>query len=174
MTRAIKKVGIVGAGQMGGGIAHVVALAGFDVVLNDVSADRIKSSLATINGNMARQIARGKIGEDDRKRALSRIRIGDSLEELGDADLVIEAATEDEDVKRRIFSSLCPHLKADAMLATNTSSISITRLAASTDRPERFIGMHFMNPVPLMDLVEMIRGIATEEDTFRNARLWVG
>jgi 3-hydroxybutyryl-CoA dehydrogenase len=169
----VKKVAIIGAGQMGSGISHVISLGGYDVVLHDLNRDRAEAALATIHGNMARQIARGKISEEDRKRALQRIRIADSLEELGDADLVIEAATEDEDVKRRIFSSLCPHLKADAMLATNTSSISITRLAASTDRPERFIGMHFMNPVPLMELVEMIRGIATEDDTFRNARDFV-
>ena len=172
-TTTVKKVAIIGAGQMGSGISHVVSLGGYDIILHDMNHDRAEAALATIHGNMARQIARGKITEEDRKKALSRIRIGDSLEELADADLVIEAATEDEDVKRRIFSSLCPHLRPDAMLATNTSSISITRLAASTDRPERFIGMHFMNPVPLMELVEMIRGIATEDDTFRNARDFV-
>jgi 3-hydroxybutyryl-CoA dehydrogenase len=169
----VRKVGIIGAGQMGNGISHVVSLAGYDVMLNDTNRDRAEAALATINGNMARQIARGKITEDDRRKALTHIRIADSLEELGDADLVIEAATEDEDVKRRIFSALCPHLRPDAMLATNTSSISITRLAASTDRPERFIGMHFMNPVPLMELVEMIRGIATEDETFSAAREFV-
>jgi 3-hydroxybutyryl-CoA dehydrogenase len=169
----IRKVGVIGAGQMGNGISHVVSLGGYDVMLNDLNRDRAEAALATINGNMARQIARGKITEDDRRTALSRIRIADSQEELGDADLVIEAATEDEDVKRRIFTALCPHLKPEAVLATNTSSISITRLAASTDRPERFIGMHFMNPVPLMELVEMIRGIATEDATFQVAREFV-
>jgi 3-hydroxybutyryl-CoA dehydrogenase len=172
-TTTVKKVAIIGAGQMGSGISHVVSLGGYDILLHDLNRDRAEGALATIHGNMARQIARGKITEEDRRKALARIRIGDALEELGDADLVIEAATEDEEVKRRIFSSLCPHLRPDAMLATNTSSISITRLAASTDRPERFIGMHFMNPVPLMELVEMIRGIATEDDTFRNARDFV-
>jgi 3-hydroxybutyryl-CoA dehydrogenase len=166
----IRRVGVIGAGQMGSGISHVVSLGGYDVMLSDLSHDRAEAALATINGNMARQIARGKISEDDRRAALSRIRIADSQEELGDCDLVIEAATEDEDIKRRIFTALCPHLKPEAVLATNTSSISITRLAASTDRPERFIGMHFMNPVPLMELVEMIRGIATEDATFQAAK----
>jgi 3-hydroxybutyryl-CoA dehydrogenase len=170
-SEIIKKVAIIGAGQMGNGIAHVVSLGGYDVVLHDINLDRAQKALATINGNMARQIARGKISEDERKQALSRVRIADSQEELADADLVIEAATEDEDVKRRIFSGLCPHLKPEAILATNTSSISITRLAASTDRPERFIGMHFMNPVPLMELVEMIRGIATEDAAFMVNRI---
>ncbi len=166
----IKKVGIIGAGQMGNGIAHVVALSGYEVGLFDVAKDRVEAALATINGNMARQVARGKITEDVRKAALARIRYAPSLEEFGDADLVIESAVEDEDVKRKIFHSLCPHLKPEAMLATNTSSISITRLAASTDRPEHFVGMHFMNPVPVMELVEMIRGIATAEDAFATAR----
>jgi 3-hydroxybutyryl-CoA dehydrogenase len=169
----IAKVGVIGAGQMGNGIAHVVSLAGYNVVLNDVNRDRAEAALATIHGNMARQIARGKITEEQRNGALSRIRIAESVEDLADADLAIEAATEDEDVKRRIFGGLCPMLKPDAILATNTSSISITRLAASTDRPERFIGMHFMNPVPLMELVEMIRGIATEDETFQIAREFV-
>jgi 3-hydroxybutyryl-CoA dehydrogenase len=170
MAVNIRKVGVIGAGQMGNGISHVVALAGYDVVLSDLNRDRAEAALATIHGNMARQIARGKISEDDRRKALARIRVADAQEELGDVDLVIEAATEDEDIKRRIFAALCPHLKPEAVLATNTSSISITRLAASTDRPERFIGMHFMNPVPLMELVEMIRGIATEDVTFQAAR----
>jgi 3-hydroxybutyryl-CoA dehydrogenase len=170
---AIRKVGIIGAGQMGNGIAHVVALAGFDVGINDLSAQRVEAALATINGNMARQVSRGKLTEQERNLALGRIRYAASYEDFGDTDLVIEAATEDEDVKRSIFKALCPHLKADAILATNTSSISITRLAASTDRPERFIGMHFMNPVPVMELVEMIRGIATEEATFALAREFV-
>jgi 3-hydroxybutyryl-CoA dehydrogenase len=161
----IKKVGIVGAGQMGNGIAHVIALSGFDVVLNDVSKERVEAALATINGNMSRQVSRGKISEEARNDALARIQYA-SIEDFDDCDLVIEAAIEDEDVKRKIFQSICPHLKADALLATNTSSISITRLASVTDRPERFIGMHFMNPVPVMVLVEMIRGIATSEDAF--------
>jgi 3-hydroxybutyryl-CoA dehydrogenase len=170
---AIKHVGIIGAGQMGNGIAHVISLAGYDVALHDISAQRVEAALATINGNMARQISRGKLTEADREQALARIRFAPALEDLGEADLVIEAATEDEDVKRSIFKALCPHLKPEAILATNTSSISITRLAAATDRPERFIGMHFMNPVPLMELVEMIRGIATEEVTFGVAREFV-
>ncbi|MGF1622661.1 MAG: 3-hydroxybutyryl-CoA dehydrogenase [Rhodomicrobiaceae bacterium] len=158
---------------MGNGIAHVVAVAGYDVALNDLNEQRVEAALATINGNMARLVSKGKMSDADRDQALGRIRYAPSLESLGQADVVIEAATEDEDVKRSIFKSLCPHLKAETILATNTSSISITRLAASTDRPERFIGMHFMNPVPLMELVEMIRGIATEEATFSVAREFV-
>jgi len=169
----IKTVGIVGAGQMGNGIAQVVALAGYEVALNDLSQERVETALATINGHLARLISRGKLTEAEREQALGRIRYAPSLEDFAETDLVIEAATEDEDVKRKIFQSLCPFLKPDAILATNTSSISITRLAASTDRPERFIGMHFMNPVPLMVLVEMIRGIATEEATFAVAREFV-
>ena len=166
MAFTIRKIGVIGAGQMGNGIAHVAALAGFDVLLNDVSADRIKAGLATINGNMARQVSRKLITEEDRQAALARIAPADTLDELGDCDLVIEAATEKEEVKRKIFSDLCPPLKPDAIIGTNTSSISITRLAASTDRPERFIGIHFMNPVPVMELVELIRGIATDDATF--------
>ncbi len=169
----IRSVGIIGAGQMGNGIAHVISLAGYDVAINDVSEQKVEAALATINGHMARQISRGKLTEDERRTALARIRYAPSLEDFGDTDIIIEAATEDEDVKRRIFQALCPHLRPDAILATNTSSISITRLAAATDRPERFIGMHFMNPVPVMDLVEMIRGIATEEATFAVAREFV-
>ncbi len=169
----IKTIAIIGAGQMGNGIAHVIALSGYDVLLNDVSEQKVEAALATINGNMARQISRGKLTEEERSEALRRIRYLPSLEGLGDADLVIEAATEDEDVKRSIFASVCPHLKPSAILATNTSSISITRLGSATDRPERFIGMHFMNPVPVMELVEMIRGIATEEATFSVARDFV-
>jgi 3-hydroxybutyryl-CoA dehydrogenase len=173
LPRTINTVGIIGAGQMGNGIAHVIAVAGYDVALNDLSEQRVEAALATINGNMARLVSRGKMSDVDRDMALGRIRYAPSLESLGQADVVIEAATEDEDVKRSIFKALCPHLKAETILATNTSSISITRLAASTDRPERFIGMHFMNPVPLMELVEMIRGIATEEATFSVAREFV-
>jgi 3-hydroxybutyryl-CoA dehydrogenase len=170
----IKTVGVIGAGQMGNGIAHVCSLAGFDVRLNDVAEERINAGLATINGNMARQVSRDAISEADRQAALERIRPALSYEDLGSCDIVIEAALEDEEVKRRIFSGLCPTLKPEAILATNTSSISITRLAASTDRPERFIGIHFMNPVPVMQLVELIRGIATEDPTFESARQFVG
>ncbi|MBK5959056.1 3-hydroxybutyryl-CoA dehydrogenase [Rhodoplanes elegans] len=162
----IDKVGVIGAGQMGTGIAHVCALAGLDVVLNDVSADRVKAGLATINGNMTRQVRRNRITEAERQTALARIVPSVSYDGFSDCDLVIEAATEKEDVKRKIYGQLCPHLKPDAMIGSNTSSISITRLAASTDRPERFIGIHFMNPVPLMELVELIRGIATEDVTY--------
>jgi len=169
----IRTVGIIGAGQMGNGIAHVVALSGYDVLLNDVSEERVQAALATINGNMTRQVSRDKLTEADRDAALGRIRYLPSLEGLGEADIVIEAATEDEDVKRAIFASVCPNLSESCILASNTSSISITRLASATDRPERFIGMHFMNPVPVMELVEMIRGIATEEATFAKAREFV-
>jgi 3-hydroxybutyryl-CoA dehydrogenase len=173
MASRIKSVGVVGSGQMGNGIAHVCALAGYQVLLNDVSADRIKSALATVNGNMARQVSRGTISEEERKAALARIAPAESLDALGGCDLVIESATEKEDVKRKIFAELCPKLSPDAMLATNTSSISITRLAASTDRPERFIGIHFMNPVPVMELVELVRGIATGDETFEQAKAFV-
>jgi 3-hydroxybutyryl-CoA dehydrogenase len=173
MNLNIRNVGVIGAGQMGNGIAHVCALAGFDVLLNDVAPDRIKSGMATINGNLARQAAKKTITEDDRKAALARIRPADSLEALGECDLVIETATEKEEVKRKIFSDLCPNLKPEAILGTNTSSISITRLASSTDRPERFIGIHFMNPVPVMELVELIRGIATADATFESTKTFV-
>lgn len=169
----IKTVGIIGAGQMGNGIAHVAALGGYNVLLNDLSKERVESALATINGNMARQIRRGKITEEDREKALARISYAPSLDAFGGAELVIEAATEDEDIKRKILIALCPHLKPDAIVGSNTSSISITRLAAVTDRPEHFIGMHFMNPVPVMELVEMIRGIATDETTFSVCRRFV-
>jgi 3-hydroxybutyryl-CoA dehydrogenase len=174
MPSSIKRVGVIGAGQMGSGIAHVCALAGFDVKLNDVSADRIKAAIATINGNMARQVSRKRITEEQRQAALKRIGPADTFEAFGDCDLVIEAATEKEDVKRSIFANLCPALKPEAIIGTNTSSISITRLASSTDRPEQFIGIHFMNPVPLMELVELIRGIATEDTTFEQVRAFVG
>ena len=173
MALSIKKVGVVGAGQMGSGIAHVCALAGFDVRLNDIAADRVKAGIATINGNMARQVSRKRITEEQRQAALKKIVPTEMLDGLGDCDLVIEAATEKEDVKRTIFSSLCPSLKPDAILGTNTSSISITRLAAATDRPERFIGIHFMNPAPLMELVELIRGIATGDSTFEATKQFV-
>ena len=173
MSDAIRKIGVVGAGQMGSGIAHVAALAGFDVMLNDLAPERINSSLATINGNMARQISSGKISEAERKAALARIVAAPAMEALSEADLVIESATENEAVKRQIFASLCPLLRSDALLASNTSSLSITRLASATDRPEKFIGIHFMNPVPVMELVELIRGIATADETFNATRTFV-
>jgi 3-hydroxybutyryl-CoA dehydrogenase len=169
----IKKVGVIGSGQMGNGIAHVAAVAGFDVVLNDLSADRLKSAMATINGNLSRQVAKKVISEDVRSEALGRIGATETLEGLFDCDLVIETAVEKEEVKRKIFHELCTVLKPDALIASNTSSISITRLAATTDRPERFIGIHFMNPVPLMELVELIRGIATDDSTFEAAKEFV-
>ncbi len=158
---------------MGNGIAHVCSLGGFEVLLNDVVADNIKAGLATINGNMARQVAKGAISDAERKDALARIGPAETLEALADCDLVIETATEREDIKRRIFTELCASLKPEAIVATNTSSISITRLAAATDRPERFIGIHFMNPVPVMELVELIRGIATADETFDAAKTFV-
>jgi 3-hydroxybutyryl-CoA dehydrogenase len=166
----IRKIGVIGAGQMGNGIAHVAALAGIDVVLHDLSEDRIKSGLATINGNLSRQLSKNLISEEDRQKALLRIDSAPQVDGLRDCDLIIEAATENEQVKVKIFQSVCPIAKPDAILATNTSSISITRLASTTDRPERFIGIHFMNPVPVMQLVELIRGIATEDDTFEASR----
>jgi 3-hydroxybutyryl-CoA dehydrogenase len=169
----IEKVGVIGAGQMGNGIAHVCALAGLDVRLNDVTVERINAGLATINGNMARQASKDIISEDDRKAALTRIQPAVALSDFGTCDIVIEAASENEDVKRKIFTALCPHLKPDALIATNTSSISITRLASVTDRPEQFIGIHFMNPVPLIQLVEVIRGIATADDTFKAAHEFI-
>ncbi|HEY8384182.1 MAG TPA: 3-hydroxybutyryl-CoA dehydrogenase [Microvirga sp.] len=166
----IKTVGVIGAGQMGNGIAHVCSLAGLDVRLNDLSEDKINAGLATINGNMSRQVAKDAISDADRQAALARIRPAVSYDDLGACDIVIEAATENEEVKRKIFQALCPSLRPDALVATNTSSISVTRLAASTDRPERFIGIHFMNPVPVMQLVELIRGIATEDATYESAK----
>jgi 3-hydroxybutyryl-CoA dehydrogenase len=169
----IRKIGVIGAGQMGSGIAHVTALAGFEVKLNDLSADRVKAGIATINGNMARQVSRKRITEEERQAALKRISLAESFDAFSDCDLVIEAATEKEDVKRTIFAQLCPTLKPDAIVGSNTSSISITRLASSTDRPERFIGIHFMNPVPLMELVELIRGIATDDATFDTTKQFV-
>ncbi len=170
---AIQTVGIIGAGQMGSGIAHVAAQAGYQVILHDVSTDRIEKGIATINGNMARLVSSGKLEELVRSNALAKIRSANGLEDLASADLVIEAATEDETIKRKIFGQLCPILNPEALLATNTSSISITRMAAQTDRPERFIGIHFMNPVPLMKLVELVRGIATEDATFETAKAFV-
>jgi 3-hydroxybutyryl-CoA dehydrogenase len=174
MAAVIKKVGVIGAGQMGNGIAHVAALAGFDVVLNDISTDRLKSGMATINGNLARQVSKKAVSEDDKAKAMARIVAGEKLDDLADCDLVIETAVEKEEVKRKIFHELCAVLKPEAIVASDTSSISITRLAAATDRPERFIGIHFMNPVPLMELVELIRGIATDDQTFEASKEFVG
>lgn len=166
----IKTIGVIGAGQMGNGIAHVCALAGYDVVLQDINAEQLNKALETIGGNMNRQVARGKISEGDKAAALARIRTSNDIRAFAETDFVVEAATENEAVKKKIFADLCPVLKKDALLATNTSSISVTRLASATDRPEKFMGMHFMNPVPVMALVELIRGIATDEDTFRQVR----
>ena len=172
-ARTISRVGIIGAGQMGSGIAHVVALSGYTVALNDLKKEAFDRGLDAVDKNLVRQIAKGAIKESDRDKTLERISYAPTLEAFGDCDLVIEAATEDESLKHKIFAALCPHLKPTAMLASNTSSISITRLAATTDRPEDFIGMHFMNPVPLMELVELIRGIATEDETFATAKAFV-
>ncbi|MCP8897368.1 3-hydroxybutyryl-CoA dehydrogenase [Shinella daejeonensis] len=169
----IRNVGIIGAGQMGCGIAQVSAVAGYKVHLYDLSGERIEAGLATVNGNLARQAASGKMTEDERRKALSLIGGSSDINDLSDADLVIEAATEDETVKRKIYGNVCPVLKPEAILATNTSSLSITRLASATDRPERFMGIHFMNPVPVMKLVELVRGIATEEETFAAAKEFV-
>jgi 3-hydroxybutyryl-CoA dehydrogenase len=163
----IKKIGVIGAGQMGRGIAHVAALAGYDVQLMDANADALGVALDNIKSYMARQVEKGKITQADVDIALPRIETGTDIGAFSDADLVIEAATENEDVKKAILKDLCPVLKPEAIIASNTSSISITRLAAKTDRPGQFVGMHFMNPVPAMELVEMIRGIATNEDTFK-------
>jgi 3-hydroxybutyryl-CoA dehydrogenase len=164
---AIGRVGVVGAGQMGNGIAHVCSLAGLPVVLLDVKADALDKALAVMGRNMDRQVARKLITEEEKAEALGRVTTSTDYAAFGDCDLVIEAATEKEDVKRAIFKTLTPHLKPDCILASNTSSISITRLGAGTDRPEKFIGMHFMNPVPVMKLIEVIRGIATDEPTFQ-------
>ncbi|MDP3408550.1 3-hydroxybutyryl-CoA dehydrogenase [Bosea sp. (in: a-proteobacteria)] len=173
-AQAIRTIGIIGAGQMGNGIAHVAAVAGFEVRLHDLAEERINAALATIDGNMARQVAKGAIGDEIRRDAMAKIVAAPGLEGLADCDLVIEAATESEETKRKIFTAVCQHIKPETMLASNTSSISITRLAAATDRPERFIGIHFMNPVPLMQLVELIRGIATDDQTFELAKEFVG
>ena len=166
---SIQRIGVIGAGQMGTGIAHVMALAGYDVVLDDVNKDALGKSLALIEKNMQRQAGKGIIKLDEIAPAMARIRTTQLLDDLKDRELVIEAATEDEAVKKKLFQELCPRLSPTAMLATNTSSISVTRLGASTDRPERFIGLHFMNPVPVMQLVEVIRGIATDDATFQAA-----
>jgi 3-hydroxybutyryl-CoA dehydrogenase len=173
MVSVIKSIGVVGAGQMGCGIAHVSALAGYKVQIYDVSQDRIEAGLATINGNLARQVSGGKLPDEDRTAALSLISGSSDINDLAPMDLVIEAATEDESVKRKIYAQVCPVLRPEALLATNTSSLSITRLASATDRPERFMGIHFMNPVPVMKLVELVRGIATDEPTFTAAKQYV-
>lgn len=162
----IQKIGIVGAGQMGNGIAHVCALAGYDIVLNDISQDMLTKGMDVIEKNMVRQVSRGKLSEADMEAALGRITTTLQLKDLGPTDLIIEAATERETVKQAIFEDLLPHLQPHTILTSNTSSISITRLASRTDRPEKFMGFHFMNPVPVMQLVELIRGIATDEETF--------
>ncbi len=167
---AIQKIGVIGAGQMGGGIVQVCAAAGFDVILLDISEERVNKGLANIDKTLGRLVSKGKISEADKAAALSRITLTTDYASFKDSDLVIEAATEDEAIKRKIFAQLCPNLKPEAFVATNTSSISITRLGASTDRPAKFMGMHFMNPVPVMQLVELIRGIATDESTFAVVR----
>lgn len=171
---SVKTIGVIGAGQMGNGIAHVCALAGYDVLLNDISKEALASAIETIEYNLDRQVSREKISLDDRNATVARIKTGTDLGAMKGADLVIEAATEKEAIKRSIFEALCPHLRQGTYVATNTSSISITRLASSTDRPERFIGLHFMNPVPVMKLVEIIRGIATDEPTYHMAQELVG
>ena len=166
----IKTIGVIGAGQMGSGIAHVAALAGYDVRLSDISEDALKRAVANIGKNIDRQVGKGKATQADRDAAMSRIVTVVDLAGLRGCDIVVEAATENEDVKRGIFKKLVPELGPETIIATNTSSISITRLAASTDRPAKFIGMHFMNPVPVMALVELIRGIATDEETFKSVK----
>ncbi|KOF17952.1 3-hydroxybutyryl-CoA dehydrogenase [Ensifer adhaerens] len=169
----IKTVGVIGAGQMGCGIAHVSAMAGYKVQIYDLAADRIEAGLATVNGNLARQVSSGKMTDEARKSALALIKGSSDINDLSQADLVIEAVTEDETIKRKIYGQVCPVLKREAILATNTSSLSITRLASATDRPEHFMGIHFMNPVPVMKLVELVRGIATDEGTFKTAKEFV-
>ncbi|MDO9431377.1 MAG: 3-hydroxybutyryl-CoA dehydrogenase [Phenylobacterium sp.] len=165
----IKSVGVIGAGQMGSGIAHVCALAGYDVLLHDVSEDKIAAGLSLIERNLSRQVVRGIIDQAAMDGAIARIKGAPELQAIGATDMAIEAATENEEVKKAIFKALTPHLGPDTILASNTSSISITRLGAASDRPERFIGLHFMNPVPLMKLVEIIRGIATDAPTYETA-----
>ena len=170
----IRKIGIIGSGQMGNGIAHVIALAGYDVVLTDLTKEKVDKAIELIDRNLTRQVASGKITEEDRKQALSRITYAENYQGLSDADLVIEAATEKLDVKRQILRQADALLRPESILATNTSSISITELAASTGHPERFVGMHFFNPVPVMPLVEVIRGLLTSEDTRERAAQFIG
>lgn len=162
----IHSVGVIGAGQMGNGIAHVMAVAGYDVVMTDISAEALQAAVARIDKNMGRQVGRGLISEEAKAEAMSRISTTMAAQDIAQTDLVIEAATEREEVKQKIFDGLLPHLKPETILTSNTSSISITRLASRTDRPEKFMGFHFMNPVPVMQLVELIRGIATDKDTY--------
>jgi len=166
----IKKIGVIGAGQMGNGIAHVAALAGFGIKLLDIDPVRLSAAKTAITGNLDRQVRRTIVSAEDRDMALDNIAFGTDYATFGDRDIVIEAATENEDVKREVFKTLLPHLRDDAIIASNTSSISITRLAARTDRPEKFIGLHFMNPVPMMKLVEIIRGLGTDNDTYLEVR----
>ncbi len=173
MPFEIKKVGVIGAGQMGSGIAHVCALAGYDVLLNDADPSRIGTAIEGIGANMAKQVAKGGVTEDDRQAALQRLKPAATMAEMKDCSLVIESAVEREEIKRQIFVSLCDVISPETLLASNTSSISITRLAAATDRPERFIGIHFMNPVPRMELVELVRGIATDDETFEASKTFV-
>ena len=163
----IKKIAVVGAGQMGSGIAHVAGLHGFSVVLIDIDAAQLQAALALIDHNLVRQVTRGKISKDKKAETLAHITTSQSLADVAGCQLVVEAATENEEIKRQIYKGITPHLSDDTVIASNTSSISITRLAAATDRPEKFIGMHFMNPVPVMQLIEVIRGIATDDKTFR-------
>ena len=167
---AINKVGVVGAGQMGNGIAHVFALAGYDVMMTDISADALAAAVALIDKNITRQVSKGVVTEEDKAAAMGRISTTQTLTDLGPCDLIIEAATERETVKQAIFDELLPHITPTTILASNTSSISITRLASRTDRPEKFIGFHFMNPVPVMQLVELIRGIATDDETYQQCQ----
>jgi 3-hydroxybutyryl-CoA dehydrogenase len=162
----IKKIGVIGAGQMGSGIAHVAALAGYDITLLDIDSERLDAAKTAISGNLERQVRRTIISEGDRDGALGRIAFNQDYATFSDHDIVIEAATENEDIKREVFKTLVPNLRDNAIIATNTSSISVTRLAARTDRPEKFIGLHFMNPVPMMKLVEIIRGLGTDSDTY--------
>jgi len=169
----VQHVGIIGAGQMGNGIAHVFAVAGFDVLLSDINEEALQKALTKVEINLQRQAAKNFLTKEEANAALARVRTTTGLEGFSEMDLVIEAATENEQVKIAIFQDLCPLLKAEAILATNTSSISITRLASTTDRPEKFIGLHFMNPVPVMKLVELIRGIATSEETYHTAEKFI-
>ena len=166
----IEKIGVIGTGQMGNGIAHVCALAGFEIRLIDVSKEQLDKALKTIEANLGRQVQSGKITEADKKAALGRLTPVGKIDDLADCDLVIESVTEDREVKSGIFKQLCAVLKPAAIIATNTSSISVTRLGSGTDRPEKFVGMHFMNPVPVMKLVELVRGLATDEETFNTVR----
>jgi 3-hydroxybutyryl-CoA dehydrogenase len=166
----IKTIGIIGAGQMGSGIAQVASLAGYQIRLADVSPKSLDGAIAAINKNLERQVAKGRLTEEAKDAAMKHIRTGPDLTAMGECEVVIEAATEREELKRAIFEKLVPALRPDALVCSNTSSISITRLAAATDRPARFMGMHFMNPVPAMQLVELIRGIATDEATFETIR----